>query len=577
MDPLNRRSFLEKAGMATLTSQFAEAQKGKGARHSEGRSKEGQGAMAPTRFGIERCVVEWSITSGKVYPDPFNDVELDLVFTGPHGDEHRVPAFWSGEQTWRVRYSPPAAGRYMVRTVSSDPSNSDLHGQQGVLEAAAYAGDNPLRKHGLVRVAGDRSHFEHEDGTPFFWLGDTWWMGLCHRLRWPEDVETLAADRVKKGFTVIQIVAGLYPDMPPFDPRGANEAGYPWEENYTRINPHYFDMADLRIQYLVDHGLTPCIVGCWGYFLPIMGMAKMKRHWRNLDARWGAYPVIWCLAGEGTMPYYLSKTKTEDEAAQKRGWTEIARYVRATDPNHHLITIHPGRTARDTVEDPAVLDFDMLQTGHSDRASIPGTVDSVTGELSRAPRMPVLVGEVCYEGILEASREEVERFMFWASMLSGAAGHTYGANGVWQVNTEAQPFGPSPHGRCWGNTPWDVAYRLPGSKRVGMGKELLTRYAWWRFEPHPEWVQPHWSKANYVLPYAAGIPGEVRVVFIPPAWDPPKLVGLESGVGYTSFYFDPATGKQHELGKVEPDAAGTWQPPLQPTFADWVLVLEKKA
>ena len=40
--------------------------------------------------------------------------------------------------------------------------------------------------------------------------------------------------------------------MPPFDPRGANEAGFPWETDYTRINPAYFDAADLRIQYLVE-------------------------------------------------------------------------------------------------------------------------------------------------------------------------------------------------------------------------------------------------------------------------------------------------------------------------------------
>ena len=208
------------------------------------------------------------------------------------------------------------AGQYNYRTISSDPANADLHGHTGVLEVSAYAGDNPLRKLGPVRVAADRLHFEHEDGTPFFWLGDTWWMGLCSRLRWPDDFQELAADRVTKGFTVIQIIAGLYPDMPPFDPRGANEAGYPWEPDYARINPRYFDMADLRIQYLVERGLTPCIVGCWGYFLPLMGVAKMKKHWRNLIARWGAYPVVWCLAGEGAMPYYLSKTKTEDAAAQ---------------------------------------------------------------------------------------------------------------------------------------------------------------------------------------------------------------------------------------------------------------------
>ena len=54
---------------------------------------------------------------------------------------------------------------------------------------------------------------------PFFWLGDTWWMGLTKRLLWPEGFKLLTADRVKKGFTVIQIVAGLYPDMVPFDSR----------------------------------------------------------------------------------------------------------------------------------------------------------------------------------------------------------------------------------------------------------------------------------------------------------------------------------------------------------------------
>jgi len=202
----------------------------------------------------------------------------------------------------------------------------------GTLEAALYDGSNSLLKHGPVRVSGNHRTFEHTDGTPFFWLGDTWWMGLSKRLKWPDDFQALAADRVTKGFTVVQIVAGLYPDMPQFDPRGTNEAGYPWAPDYVRINPRYFDMADLRIDYLVSQGITPCIVGCWGYYLPILGIAKMKQHWRYLVARWSALPVVWCLAGEGSMPYYLSAHKDQDAAEQKRGWTEIARYVRSIDP-----------------------------------------------------------------------------------------------------------------------------------------------------------------------------------------------------------------------------------------------------
>jgi hypothetical protein len=578
LDPLSRRSFLNKAGIATLAFAPAPESGGLVDRLSleAARKKNDSSGVDPTRHAVARCITEWAYTSGKAYADPFNEVALAVVFTDPQSLEHRVPAFWAGDQIWRIRYSPASSGRYTYRTVSTDTSNPDLHDRRGVMEVSAYHGDSPLRQHGSIRVANDHLHFEHEDGTPFFWLGDTWWMGLCHRLRWPEDFQMLAGDRVKKGFTVVQIVAGLYPDMPPFDPRGANEAGYPWESDYSRINPHYFDMADARIQELAERGLVPCVVGCWGYFLKFMGVAKLKQHWRYLIARWGAYPVIWCLAGEGTMPYYLSNTKDQDVASQKTGWTEIGRYVRSTDPYHHPVTIHPGLTARDSVDDQGVLDFDMLQTGHSGGKSYAKTVDHVTGELVRSPRMPVVVGEVNYEGILDASRQDVQRFVFWSCILNGAGGHTYGANGIWQVNTARQPYGPSPYGGCWGGPPWNVAAELPGSEQLGVAKRLFTRYEWWRLEAHPEWAEPHWSKDNYELPYAAGIPARLRIVFIPVIFTRLKIRNLEAGVSYRAFFFDPRKGEDQPIGDVTPDAQGDWQAPLLPTFEQWVLVLEAK-
>jgi hypothetical protein len=116
-------------------------------------------------------------------------------------------------------------------------------------------------------------------------------MGLCERLKWPEEFQTLTEDRLHKGFNVIQIVAGLYPDMAAFDPRGRNEAGFPWEAEYRRIRPEYFDRADDRLLYLVDRGMMPCIVGAWGYHLPWLGVDRMKKHWRYLVARYGALPV----------------------------------------------------------------------------------------------------------------------------------------------------------------------------------------------------------------------------------------------------------------------------------------------
>jgi len=214
MAPINRRSFVGKAEIGALAmSRRGEAKGAVGA-------NAGKADPAGAFYGVERCVTEWAYSSSKAYADPFNQVELDVVFRGPQGHEQRVPAFGAGGQEWRIRYAPPRPGRYTWHTVSTDPRNPDLHGQKGTLEVSPYTGNKPLIKHGGVHVADDRRHFEHEDGTPFFWLGDTWWMGLCQRLGWPDDFQTLAADRIQKGFSVIQIVAGLYPEMPPFDPRG---------------------------------------------------------------------------------------------------------------------------------------------------------------------------------------------------------------------------------------------------------------------------------------------------------------------------------------------------------------------
>jgi hypothetical protein len=526
------------------------------------------------RYAVQNCATEWSYRSGQAGDDPLA-VEVDVVVEQPDGAEQRVPAFWAGDRTWTVRYSSAKPGRHKYRTVCSDETEGALHGQEGELQVSPYEGDNPLLRHGPLRVSAHRRYLEHLDGTPFLWLGDTWWMGLCRRLRWPHEFRRLMADRVAKGFSVIQIVAGLYPDMPWRDERGANEAGFPWSEDFSRLNPDYFDQADLKIGALVEAGLVPCLVGCWGYFLPWMGVSRMKQHWRNLIARYGAYPVVWCLAGEGVMPYYLTTDREGDMAQQKAGWTELAAYVRQVDPYRRPITIHPTSKGRDQVDDPALLDFDMLQTGHGDRASVPSTVTLVTEAYAREPRMPVVNGEVCYEGIIESCREEIERFMFWSCMLSGACGHTYGANGIWQVNEPGKPFGPSPHGSSWGDRAWTEAYQLPGSREVALGKGLLARYPWWRLEPHPEWVEPHWTSENYWGAYAAGIPGELRIVYMP-THNPPVITQLEAGVSYRAFYFEPSSGSQIALGVVEADAEGKWQTPKPPVFRDWVVVVERQ-
>lgn len=520
-------------------------------------------------------LVEVRLRSGKHYEDAYGDVTVQVLFRDPDGRERRVPSFYAGEQTWCARYVAEMPGTHTWISQASDSGNALLHEVRGSLEAVPYEGWNTLLQRGPLKVSENKRTLEHRDGTPFFWLGDTWWMALTERLGWPGDFEKLTADRVAKGYNVVQLVAGLFPDMASFDPRGRNEAGFPWEPGYTRLNPRWWALADLKIQHLVDAGITPCILGCWGYYLRVLGMEKMKQHWREVIARWGALPVVWCLAGEGSMPWYLSESKDDDRKELEAGWTEMARFVRATDPFERLICIHPSRAGRDIVTDDSVLDFEMLQTGHGDYRSLPNTVREVVKNYEREPRMPVIQSEVCYEGILGRCREDLQRQMFWTSILNGCCGFTYGANGIWQVNLPDKPFGPSPHGNNWGSTPWWDAAQLPGGGQLGRFAKLLRSLPWERMEPHPEWVEPRWSERDYDMPCAAGIPGELRVIYVPSMWQQPKLSGLEAGVRYRMSMVHMETAEESYLGGAWDQGGGECLIPLFPEKRDWVLVLRR--
>ena len=522
----------------------------------------------------QNIVTEIAFQSTVAYSDPYNEVDVDVVVTSPVGPKTRHPAFWAGDKVWKFRFSAPAPGEYQFETECSAAADSGLHKCSGTFIVEPYTGRNPELQRGRIRVSDDRRHFVHQDGTPFLWIGDTWWMGLTTRIDWPQGFKELTCDRVSKGFNAIQIVAGPYPDMDAWDPRGRNEAGFPFSEGFERVNPEYYDHADLKIGHLVWSGLMPCIVGMWGYYLPQIGVAKIKRFWRNLVARYGAYPVTWCICGEGTMPYYLSETREHDQQLQKEGWSEVMQYVRTIDGYCNLITIHPTQFGRDQVTDPALMDFEMLQTGHSDLESVPNTIESACKAAAREPRMPFINSEVNYEGILGRCWQNIQRLCFYHTVLNGAAGHTYGANGIWQMNGSDKPYGPSPHGRSWGSTPWQDAAQLPGSRQIGLGGRVLAGLAWWELRSQPRWVTASHKTNDAYGCVAVGEPGKLRVIYIPLCWDPPTLHEMEPGVLYRARYVDPCNGAVIEIGSAKGDRQGNWTPPVPPECHDWLLILE---
>jgi hypothetical protein len=112
----------------------------------------------------------------------------------------------------------------------------------------------------MIRVSDNHRFLVRDDGTPFFYLGDTAW-ALFQRLD-REEANRYLEDRAAKGFTVIQVTAlsefdGLrvpnpYGELPLHD-------GDP-----TRPNDAYFRHVDDVIARAAALGLVIGLLPTWG-------------------------------------------------------------------------------------------------------------------------------------------------------------------------------------------------------------------------------------------------------------------------------------------------------------------------
>lgn len=361
------------------------------------------------------------------------------------------------------------------------------------------------------RVRGDR--LVNADGSVFVWLADTWWWGASGRVS-TADFHKLATRRASQGFTVIQLVVGLAGDVDADDPRQGN-AGGPVFDNAGRPNSGYLDVAAERVRILLDAGLTPCIVGGWGYQLETVGLESMLAWWHALIERFAALPVVWCAAGEALMPHYSALGgETQDERVAKLGlgWSAVLAEIRRADPHRRPLAIHPsagvGHFASCDMLDLALTDLVMLQSGHEGIAAAARGLELVARVRRDHPGVPVINAEVCYEGIMGSNWQDMQRFLFWTHLLAGAAGHSYGAHGLWAFDDDAA----GTIGRHWGGGSWQAASRYPGADQLGLGRRLVQR--WGSLEPAPEVVSPTAADAQY-LPHASRSPDGTTVVYLP--------------------------------------------------------------
>ena len=307
-----------------------------------------------------------------------------------------------------------------------------------------------------------------EDGTPFFYLGDTAWE-LFHRLT-REEAGRYLKNRAEKGFTVIQAVVlaeldGLhepnaYGDKPLID------------DDPARPNEAYFKHVDWVVDQAASLGLCVGMLPTWGdkwhakqgegpaIFNP--GNAGPYGEW--LARRYKDKPVIWILGGD----------RPVDNDAQKETIRAMARGLRRGDGGAHPITLHPrggsplGSATWFQGED--WLDFNMMQNGHGNDFS---GYEKTRTVYELKPVRPEIDGEPIYEDHPIAFNAkanghsvaaDARRPLYW-DLFSGACGHTYGHHSVWQFYEPGKRKGI--------NNPllsWAEAIDQPGAGQMQYGR-----------------------------------------------------------------------------------------------------------
>ena len=250
---------------------------------------------------------------------------------------------------------------------------------------------------GRLRVSANHRYLEYEDGTPFFYLGDTAWE-LFHRLNREEATQYLT-NRSQKGFTVIQATLltqsgaeatpNAYGDFPFLD-------GDP-----TKPNEAYFKHVDFIVKKAEELGLFMGILPSWGTYWGVGRVpfkapgtfaftpATARQYGRFLGNRYKDSPIIWILGGDRSI--------TND---QERAIVEaLVAGLKAGDGGAHLMTFHPVGPGLSSIKlnDAKWLDFNMNQSSHAARDLDTGLY--VEHDYALKPEKPTVDGENRYEGI----------------------------------------------------------------------------------------------------------------------------------------------------------------------------------
>jgi len=420
-----------------------------------------------------------------------------------------------------------------------------------------------------LKVSADGHFLVKDDGSPFFYLGDTAWE-LFHRLT-REEADQYLADRAAKGFTVIQAVV-----LAEFDGLTVpNPYGHLPLENADPARPvePYFQHVDYIVNKAETLGLYIGILPTWG--------DKFNKRWgvgpeiftpENariygvfLGKRYKDKPIIWILGGDRS-------PENERHLAVIR---MLAAGLKEGDGGNHLMTYHPmgGQNSSKWFHNDDWLSFNMFQSGHGAR-DIPN-YNLTSANYRLVPAKPTLDGEARYEDHPINWKPEngwfddfdVRQAAYW-SLLAGACGHTYGNHNIWQfLDAGRKPISSA-------RTPWKTALDHKGSFQVGYARGLFESRPFQKLVPDQSiLISDPGTGADHVRA-ARAVDGSFLFVYLPSG--NPVRVKLDKipGKKVNAFWFDPRENRAVKIGEFSNLESMEFIPPTSGRGNDWVLVLD---
>jgi hypothetical protein len=533
-------------------------------------------AAAVRMSAAEPSVPKWGrfeqeFESTAKYTNPIQDAALSVSFVSPLGATNRVDGFWDGGSTWRVRFSPNAPGKWTWSTVCSDAANAGLHGKSGTFDCTQPDGKGRFAEHGPVRVASSRSHLEHDDGTPFFWVADTAWNGAL--LSTPKDWETYLETRAGQKFNAVMWVTTQWRASPKGDEKG--ELAFTGKEKIS-VNPEFFRRLDAKAEAANRAGLLNVPVLLWaiggrsaeqnpGAFLPEEQAIKLARY---MVARWQAHDVVWILGGDG---HYFG--------SEGEKWRRIGRAVFG-DIAHAPVVMHPqGRHwVQSEFNKENWTGLIGYQSGHgdSDESLSWLTRGPLTQDWEKAPRHPIINLEPPYEGHLAYNSKQpisadlVRRTLYWSLLNGPTAGVSYGGHGVWGWDDGTKA--PTDHEGTGTPLPWQKALLMPGAQQMTNLVAFFSGIAWQDLRPLPGAVvnNPGGASPRKYIAAARSTKGDLTVVYVPEERTVEVLLASLPPSPEVKW-FNPRTGETSAAVAVITDTTAQFPTPSE---GDWILWMQ---